>query len=82
MEARVTERRDHGLGHASAAEHGEGVIHRDLVVGQELGDGEVVGVVGAQLSVGVHDGVHRPDLLGRGVHSVHELDACLLVGAP
>jgi hypothetical protein len=61
VEARVTERRDHGLWPCPAAEHGDGVIHRDLVVGQELGDGQVVGVVGAQLSVGVDDGVHRPD---------------------
>jgi hypothetical protein len=50
-----------GLGHAPAAEHGEGVLHRDLVVGQELGDGQVVGVVGAQVSIGVHDRDHRSD---------------------
>jgi hypothetical protein len=36
------------------------VVHRDLGVGQELGDGEVVGVVGPQLSVGGHDGFTDP----------------------
>jgi hypothetical protein len=76
VEAHITQCRHHSLGHGAAAEHGEGAVRRDLVVGQELGDGQVVGVVGAQPAIAVH----RPDRLGRAVQGVHVLDAGLLVG--
>ena len=79
-EAAVAERRHHRLGHAPAAEHGEAAVHRDPPVGQELGDGEVVGVVGAQPPVAVHDRVHRPDRLRRAVELVDQLEAGLLEG--
>jgi hypothetical protein len=52
----------------------------DLMGGENLCDGEVVGVVGAEVSVGVDDGVDGLDGRCGGVQLVDERDDVFLVG--
>ncbi|MNY07763.1 hypothetical protein D3C86_1405800 [compost metagenome] len=68
----------HGLGHAAAAAQGKGRVLGHLVFFQQLGHGDVIGVVGLEMSVGVDDGVDRLNGGGRRVELIHQGNAGFL----
>ena len=49
----------HRFGHAATATQREYHIGRHPIISQQLGNRDVVGVVGFQITIGIHYGIYR-----------------------
>ena len=76
----IAQGRSHGLGHAAAAAQGERGVLGNLVITQQLRNGDVISVVSLQVPVCVDDGVDRLNGLRRGVQFVDQRNTRLLEG--
>lgn len=77
--ARITQGTGHRLGHAAAAAQGEGGRRVDLVLLEQSAHGQVIGVVGLEVTVGVDDGIDRLDRRRRRVDFIDQGHAGFLV---
>ncbi|MCY1417106.1 hypothetical protein D9M71_326260 [compost metagenome] len=68
----------HRLGHATATKQGKRDVLGHLVGLQQLGNGDVVGVEGLEMAVGIDDGIDRLDGCGRRVQFVDQGNAGFL----